>query len=405
VVLCDLLLPDGRSTELLRELREVADTEVILLTGNASVETAVEALRLAAYDYLTKPIDLARLTSLLAGLKRTRKLRSEVTNLRRDLRGLGRFGRMIGASTAMQKVYDLVERVARTDASVLLVGESGTGKEVAAQTVHELGPRADAPFVPVNCGAISQNLIESELFGHEKGSFTGAAKQHRGVFERAHGGTLFLDEITEMPPELQVKLLRVLETAAVTRVGGDREIPVDVRIVAATNRRPEEAVRDGRLREDLFYRLAVFPIELPPLAARGTDVKLLAEHFLAELVQAEGTTKVFATSALDAMAQHPWPGNVRELRNVVRRASIVADEVIGADDLGLGLAMGAPDSGPLLKFRVPVRLDEVERRLVLATLEVFEQDKPRAAEALGISLKTVYNRLNAYAEDPSDTES
>jgi DNA-binding NtrC family response regulator len=232
---------------LLAEL-DGSPTKVIVLTGNASVDSAVEALRLGAWDYLTKPVDIPRLEGQLAILRRAAKLESQVSDLRRDLRELGRFGRLVGASAVMQRVYELIEKVAATSASVLLVGESGTGKELVARTIHDLGPRSDAPFVAINCGAISQTLIESELFGHEKGSFTGAAKLHLGVFERADRGTLLLDEIGEMPAELQVRLLRVLETGCVTRVGGDREFPVDVRIIAATNRRPEDAVREGQLR-------------------------------------------------------------------------------------------------------------------------------------------------------------
>lgn len=395
VVLVDVLLPDGRGPELLGEL-EASSTKVIVLTGNASVDSAVEALRLGAWDYLTKPIDIPRLEGQLAILRRAAKLESQVFDLRRDLRELGRFGHLVGASTVMQRVYELVEKVAATSASVLLVGESGTGKELVARTIHDLGPRSEGPFVAINCGAISQTLIESELFGHEKGSFTGAATKHVGVFERADGGTLLLDEVGEMPAELQVRLLRVLETGSVTRVGGDREIPVDVRIVAATNRRPDEAIREGQLREDLYYRLAVFPIELPPLAARRGDVRLLAEHFLAQLAPAEGGGKTFSARALDALADHHWPGNVRELRNVVRRSAIVADDRIEPEDLALGEVVADAAAGRL-RLPVPISLAEAERRLVLATLEHVDGDKQRAADALGVSLKTIYNRLKSYA--------
>ena len=263
--------------EILALLRDQPGTEVILITGNASVDTAIEALRLGAYDYLLKPVDEARLKTLLANFSRHRELRQEVSALRHELRQLGRFGAMVGTSTAMQQVYDLIEKGAPSEVSILLTGESGTGKELAAATVHALSRRRAKPFVAVNCGAVASSLIESELFGHEKGAFTGATRRHEGYFEQANGGTLLLDEITEMPPELQVKLLRVLETGKLQRVGGSSQIAVDVRIVAASNRDPEQAVESGNLREDLFYRLNVFPIRMPPLREREADLELIAD--------------------------------------------------------------------------------------------------------------------------------
>ena len=280
VALVDLGLPDGSGLELLRQEERNRSVELVVVTGNATVETAVAALREGALDYLVKPIDRARLRSVLAHVSRTRELKREVSDLRDELRELGRFGPMVGRSPAMQAVYDLIERVAPTQATVFITGESGTGKELVAQTIHRLSSRRDKPCVALNCGAISPTLIESELFGHERGSFTGADRSHRGYFERANRGTLFLDEITEMPPELQVKLLRVLETGALSRVGGTELVKIDVRIIAATNRRPEEAVSAGKLREDLLYRLNVLPIEVPPLRERGDDVERLAQHFL-----------------------------------------------------------------------------------------------------------------------------
>jgi DNA-binding NtrC family response regulator len=263
-VLCDLLLPDGRGTELLEErLATTVSPEVILITGHATVETAIEAMRLGAFDYLTKPIDIPRLQELLARVRRTAELKRELAAMHGELERRGRFGAMIGVSPAMQEVYDLIGKVAPTSAPVLLVGESGTGKELAAQALHQLSRRSRGPFVPLNCGAVAPGLMESELFGHERGSFTGAARQHKGLFERAGGGTLFLDEITEMPLELQVKLLRVLESGQLRRVGGDGSIELDVRVIAATNREPAEAISDRKLREDLYYRLNVFPIQMP----------------------------------------------------------------------------------------------------------------------------------------------
>jgi DNA-binding NtrC family response regulator len=405
VVLLDLSLPDQNGMDLLPELEALPEPPgVILVTGQASVDTAVEALRRGVVDYLTKPIDFARVKMALGNLTRTRDLTEEIGSLRGELRSLGRFGLMAGASPAIQRVYDLLAKVGRKDATVLLVGETGTGKEVAAQTVHRLSRRHNEPFVAVNCGAVSASLIESELFGHERGSFTGADRMHRGVFEQAHRGTLFLDEVSEMPAELQVRLLRVLETGTLTRVGGTETLRIDVRVIAASNRRPEEAVAAGKLREDLLYRLNVFPITLPPLRERGDDVELLANHFLGELNREEGTEKRFTAPALVRLRSHSWPGNVRELRNVVHRGFIVSDETIGADALPLQASVapagGEVEAGRLL-FRPGTRIAEVEKALIVATLEHFEQDKKRTAEALGISLKTLYNRLNEYGRGRS----
>src|SRR6202012_935397 len=262
--------------------------------------------------------------AILNRLPRAGDLKAEIGTLRGELRRMGRFGLMLGNSPIMQQVYDQISRVATTAAAVMLVGESGTGKEVAAQTVHELSLRRKHPFVAVNCGAISPNLIESEMFGHERGSFTGADRQHKGYFERANGGTLFLDEITEMPIELQVKLLRVLETGVFMRVGTTKEIETDVRLVAATNRDPEEAVLDGKLRLDLYHRLNVFPLHLPPLRNRGKDVELLAQGFLDDLNQRYSTNKTFPPESRGGLAAYSRPGNVRELKNYVQRASIMA---------------------------------------------------------------------------------
>jgi len=283
-----------------------------------------------------------------------------------------------------------------------VVGESGTGKELIAETLHELSRRKDRPLFAVNCGAVSPNLIESELFGHEKGSFTGADKRHIGYFERAAGGTLLLDEITEMTPELQVKLLRVLESGRFMRVGGNDPIETDVRILAATNRDLSEAVSSGALREDLYYRLNVFTIQLPPLRDRGEDIALLAQHFLDGLNAAEGTQKRWTPGALRALSERPWRGNVRELRNVVHQAYILADREIDESALGAfeplrsnGKPVQAADDDTL-QVTVGTEISAVEKRLILATLEHFEGDKKKAAETLGISLKTLYNRLSVY---------
>lgn len=313
-----------------------------------------------------------------------------------ETRDAGWFGSMLGTAPAMQKFYQHVVRVAPTDATVLLLGESGTGKELAAQTIHTLSPRHDAPFLPVNCGAISPQLIESEIFGHEKGSFTGAERQHKGYFERAHGGTLFLDEITEMPLELQVKLLRVLECGSFMRIGSNEEIVSDVRIIAASNRAPEQAVSEGKLRLDLYHRLNVFPLYLPPLRERIEDLELLVHHFLGELNAAYGTAKVMTQDAIANLVSRNWPGNVRELRNHIQRAYILADQTIGTMALTPDLSTPMTVSGRTLAIPVGTSLAEVDRKIIFATLQLCDGVKKHAAAILGISLKTLYNRLQEY---------
>jgi DNA-binding NtrC family response regulator len=394
-LLVDMQLPDGSGLELLQQPEGRIPPGVIFITGHASVEMAVEALRLGATDFLTKPVDFARVKMALGNLTRTRELSREVGALRGELRRLGRFGPMIGGSRRMQEAYDLIGKVAPTDATVLVLGETGTGKELVAQTLHEMSTRRKHAFVPINCGAISPTLIESELFGHERGAFTGADRSHRGHFERAHEGTLFLDEISEMPLDLQVKLLRVLETGTVLRVGGNDPLKVNVRLIAASNRPMEQAVADGKLREDLLYRLNVFPIQLPALRERDDDVILLAEHFLEALNRESGQpAKDFTKAARDRLQAHPWPGNVRELRNVVQRAFILAPNDIDVDSIPLGVV--EEKLGKSLTIRVGTPIEEAERRLILATLEHCAGDKKKTADVLKISLKTLYNRLNVY---------
>jgi DNA-binding NtrC family response regulator len=397
IFLVDLTLPDGDGLAWLRGEAGAAGSEVLVITGSTSVENAVQALQGGALDYLTKPIDRARLRTTLLNVARTRALKDEVGSLRGELKELGRFGSLVGRSPRMLEVYDMVSRVAPLDATVFIVGESGTGKELVAETIHRLSSRKNGTLLPVNCGAVSPTLIESELFGHERGSFTGADRQRKGYFERANGGTLFLDEVTEMPAEAQVKLLRVLETGTLVRVGGNEPIRVDVRVVAATNRNPEEAVKANRLREDLYYRLNVFPITLPPLRDRGGDIDLLAEHFLQSLNRDGATTKVWSRAALERLRRGSWPGNVRELWNVVQRAYILGKDEIGADVLPLPPDAPVERAGtPVLEMRVGCTIADAERRLILATLELMGGDKKKSAEALGISLKTLYNRLNVY---------
>jgi DNA-binding NtrC family response regulator len=408
LILVDLVLPDGSGLELLQIENGVqpGSADVVLITGHASVETAVEALRRGAADYLTKPLDLARLKAVLAGFTRTHELKGKIVKLRDQLRQLGHFGPLVGTSAAMQQVYDLVSRVAPTQATVLISGESGTGKELVAETIHQLSKRSAWPFLAINCGAVSPTLIESELFGHERGSFTGAERTHRGYFQRADGGTLFLDEVSEMPLELQVKLLRVLETGSVQRVGGDRAVAVDVRVLAATNRDLDEAVATGRVRKDLLYRLKVFPISVPPLRERPEDVDALARHFLEQLNQAEKDRKRLLPEALAALRSYSWPGNVRELKNVIHRAFILSEGDLALGSLPPELTGGvrfdpAPsrvglNSDQVLQVPVGTPLAEVERRMLLAALEHFGGDKQKTADALGVSLKTIYNRLHSY---------
>ena len=325
---------------------------------------------------------------------------------------------LLGDSPQMQVVREQIRRVAPTQASVMLFGASGSGKELAARAVHDQSERAGEAFVAINCGAIAPGLIEAELFGHEKGSFTGAVSERAGVFERADRGTLFLDEITEMSSDLQVRLLRVLETGRFFRVGGARELTVDVRVIAATNQRLAQAITERTLRDDLLYRLAVFPIELPALRDRGDDIELLAQHFLAQLNEQSGLEKQFSAASLETLQRHPWPGNVRELRNAVERAYILADRFIELEPLQLasrtvpsgparrpGPALRPHVGGGKIPIEVGVNLKDAERSLIEATLLHFDGNKTQAAETLGCSLKTLYNKLNGYARETAFSSS
>ncbi|MBH1963539.1 MAG: sigma-54-dependent Fis family transcriptional regulator [Comamonadaceae bacterium] len=427
LIFLDSMLPDGNGFDLLSENEARLPPKLVLMTSNASLDSAVEALRMGAMDYLVKPISPSRVEFFLSGLHGDKKPHEEPEKP-------GRFGKMWGTSAPMKKVYEQIERVATTSITVLVTGESGTGKELVAQTVHELSSRKDMPFLAVNCGAISPNLIESEIFGHEKGSFTGAERQHQGFFERAAGGTLFLDEVTEMPLDLQVKLLRVLETGRFMRVGSTQSRQADVRVVAATNRVPEQAVAEGKLREDVFYRLNVFPIELPPLRDRLSDLPLLATHFLRDVCEQEGRAKEFSEAALNQLSLYPWPGNVRELRNAVQRAYVMAPgQLIGpewlpvADDLtslkagesqrplerrqgpealGVLSAQSAGNTENVTEVHVPIgfTMDQAEKMLIQATLKQCLYQKERTAAVLGISLKTLYNRLKSYRANNEGVE-
>jgi len=327
---------------------------------------------------------------------------------------LEHFGSLYGACAPMRKMFRKIERLGRSNAPVIVLGESGAGKELVANTLHKLSARAAAPFIAINCGALAENLIESELFGHERGSFTGALRTHRGCFERADGGTLFLDEITEMPLEMQVRLLRVLETGKFCRVGGDQELSTDVRVLAATNRDLQQAVSSGRLREDLMYRLCVIPVTVPPLRERGEDSVLLAQMFLNTLNEEHGESKHLSDNAMRCIRDYRWPGNVRELKNVIHRAFVLSDDEVNVDIDAAATIEGAesvisvPRSpvaattslGEPFSVRIPVgmSLDDAEQALIKATLDSVDGSKVKAAQVLGISLKTLYNRLHAYED-------
>jgi DNA-binding NtrC family response regulator len=397
IIISDLVMPRMGGLELLRALKEEGNAlTVVILTAQGTVETAVEAIKEGAYDYLTKPVEPQRLKILLDKIVERQDTLREVKVLRKQLREHGSFGKMIGNSSQMRKVYQTIEQAAPTQASVLIWGESGTGKELVAQTIHQLSPRAQMPFVPINCAAIPETLLESEIFGHEKGAFTGASDRREGCFELADRGTLFLDEIAEMTPATQVKLLRVLQERKFRRLGGRQEQTVDVRVIAATNVNPAEAVKNAKLREDLYYRLNVFAIELPPLRHRKDDLSLLIQSFLAEFNERNNkSVSAFDPAAMRILEQYNWPGNVREVRNVVERAVILANSDFIEPTHLPPLVTESPDVvKPVVELEPGTTVEEAERRLILMTLEHTRDNKTRAAEILGISLKTLHNKLN-----------
>jgi DNA-binding NtrC family response regulator len=403
VVISDMVMPELDGMGLLAALkRDYPATAVIILTGHGTIESAVQAMKDGAYDYLTKPVDPTRLQILLEkAVERSETVR-EVHLLRRQLRQRGAFGRLVGSSRAMQEIMRQMELAAPTDATVFIIGESGTGKELAARTIHELSPRRKGPFVAINCAAIPESLLESEIFGHEKGAFTGAVERRQGCFELADGGTLFLDDVAEMQPATQAKFLRVLEEGQFRRLGGKTEIRVDVRVIAATNKDPVRAVQDGVLREDLFYRLNVFTIVLRPLRERIEDLEELVQVFLEEFNERHRRAIRGAdTAALAVLRQHHWPGNVRELRNVIERAVIVCPgDLVGLEHLPVPLA-AAPGTAsvaehPGVVISVGTTVEEAERQLIQRTLAHTANNKTRAAEILGISVKTLHNKLALY---------
>jgi DNA-binding NtrC family response regulator len=403
LVISDVVLPDASGLELLDLLRgPPPGRPVILITAFGSIDTAVEAMKRGALDFLTKPIDYEKLRSLLTAAERQLLRHRETELLEQRLRSDPGPGGLIGASGPMREVKKLIRLVADSEASVILTGESGTGKEVAARAIHRLSQRAAGPLVAINTAALPEGLVESELFGHQAGAFTGATAARPGCFEMADGGTLFLDEIAEMPVELQPRFLRVLEDGMVRRLGGRREIGVDARVLAATNRDPQEAVKDGRLREDLYYRLNVFTVELPPLRAHLDDVPLLAQHFISNFNDKHGVdVDGVSAEALDLMNEYHWPGNVRELRNVMERAMILAREGwIERTHLPPFLRDGSIARGGRIVLPPDVTAQEAERILILETLAQCRNNKSEAARRLGVDVKTIRNKLRGYGVTP-----
>lgn len=400
VVISDVVMPGLDGLGLLEALQaELPFVAVILLTGHGTVETAVSAMKQGAYDYLTKPVDVPRLRLLVEkALEKGHALR-DVALMRRRLQEVWGAGKLVGKSKPMQEVYRLVELAAPTSAPVLITGESGTGKELVARSLHDLSPRSKGPFVAVNCSAIPETLLESEIFGHEKGAFTGAQERRAGCFELAHGGTLFLDEIAEMIPATQAKFLRILQEGIVRRLGGKTEIQVDVRVVAATNKDPMKAMQDGTLREDLYYRLNVLTISLPPLRDRREDIPLLIQAFIEEFNgKYQKRIRSVDEAAQQALLGHAWPGNVRELRNTIERAVITcAGDLIAPTHLPPVLAGRTRTENPdAITLPVGTTVEDAERALILKTLAAVGNNKTRAAEILGVSLKTLHNKLHRY---------
>ncbi|MDA0322708.1 MAG: sigma-54 dependent transcriptional regulator [Verrucomicrobia bacterium] len=409
VLLTDLRMPGMDGLTLLSRAMSMSDPPIcVLLTAYGNVETAVEAMKHGAYDYLTKPVNLDRLEILLQRALRTREIESENLLLHERLNEKYGIENIVSHAEAMREAFETIKQAAPTQATVLVQGESGTGKELVAQALHHLSPRSKGPFVAVHCAALSANVLESELFGHEKGAFTGAVERHRGRFEIADGGTLFLDEISEIAPEMQVKLLRVLETRAFERVGGNQSISVDIRLIAATNAELWERVESGSFREDLYFRLNVVDISLPPLREREGDVPLLCKLFLQEFSQANGKDiSDISADALQLLSAYAWPGNVRELRNVIEKMVIltrgnrltVRDVPAAVRD---GIARGATRRPGRTATRAAVsaaRLDDAEREMIEEALEENKGNKTKAAQQLGISRRTLHRKLNRYTED------
>ena len=404
VIISDLRMPGMSGMDVLRKMRESRrDVTFIMLTAQGTIEEAVEATKLGAFNFLEKPVDPKRLQVELRNCLERRENELQLEVAHRRLREAGILGQLVGHSKKMQEVMSVIATVAPSRASVLITGESGTGKELAARTIHELSPRKGKPFVAVNCAAIPETLMESEIFGHEKGAFTGAVERRMGCFELADGGTLLLDEIGEMPAQTQAKLLRVLEDSKLRRLGGKSETSVDVRVLAATNKVPAEAVSKGELRNDLYFRLNVVQIIMPPLREHLGDLESLTQSLIEDLNRKHHTSvKVLDGSVLEAFRRHSWPGNIRELRNTLERMVVLsAGEVLRASDLPGDFGKAATAAmGDELHLRAGMTVAEAERRLIFETLTFTSNNKTRAAEMLGISLKTLHNKLKEYEAEP-----
>ena len=410
VVITDLKMPRMGGMELLERIGENNALKVVVVTAQGTIDSAVQAMRIGAYDYITKPIDTARLRTILQNASALLDAQVELEVTRRKLRDTGSLGSLVGNSAKMHEIFRLTELVAPSTASVLITGASGTGKELVARTIHELSPRRNKPFVPINCAAIPETLIESEIFGHEKGAFTGALERRTGCFELAEGGTLLLDEIGEMPVATQAKLLRVLEDRKLRRLGSKVETTVDVRVLAATNKVPEEAVARGELRNDLYYRLNVFNVHMPLLREHKEDIPALVE-FLIKDMNAKHGRKVAAVSeaVLNLFQGYSWPGNVRELRNTLERAVIVCEGSVVETkhlppDFGRPMVRTASEDPDAVHLGVGTTVREAEKALILKTLESTSNNKTRAAEILGISLKTLHNKLKEYGSAVDDKD-
>jgi len=397
-LLVDLKMPGMDGLQVLEEARKrQPDAAVVIMTAYATVDTAVSAMKLGAYDYLVKPFDPEELSLMMQKIVAQQALLRENAVLRKALKREYRFRDLVSKSSAMQAVFELARVAARANSTILVLGESGTGKEVMARAIHAESPRAEGPFVAVSCAALTESLLESELFGHEKGAFTGAVARRKGNFEAASGGTLFLDEVGDITPKLQLELLRVLEERKFQRVGGTEPIEVDVRIIAATNRDLKKAVSEGKFREDLFYRLNVIPVILPPLRERREDLPLLVESLLEQLaIELKRPIDGISNEAMAAVMVHDWPGNVRELRNVLERGAVVCSgSRLQLADLGMGAAAGQPASSASSAV-VPASLEEVERRHIGAVLEHTGGNVSQAARILGIDRVTLYSKMKKY---------
>jgi DNA-binding NtrC family response regulator len=408
IVVTDLKMPRMDGLGLLQEIAaQPQEIAVVLLTAQGSVEVAVSAMKSGAYDFIEKPVNPARLRNVLMNAARQRGTERELEVTRRKLRDAGVLGSLVGTSKKMQEIFRLIEMVAPSTASVLITGESGTGKEMVARTIHDLSTRKGKPFVAINCAAIPESLIESEIFGHEKGAFTGALERRTGCFELAEGGTLLLDEIGEMPVATQAKLLRVLEDRKLRRLGSKFETAIDVRVLAATNKVPEEAVASGQLRNDLYYRLNVFNIHMPPLRDHKDDLPDLVSYLLQDMNTKHGrNASGINDEVAKAFQNYAWPGNVRELRNTLERAVIVCEgRMIESKHLPPGFGAVIPrapvQEANAIRLGVGTTVEEAERLLILKTLESTNNNKTRAAEVLGISLKTLHNKLKEYGQSGS----